>query len=69
MAIEQRARTKDRHRPSAWTTTSELGMEMDEAVGVECVAEMAIGVSCRLGVEVHEVEKAAASSGIFLGVF
>ena len=44
-------------------------MEMDEAVGVECVAEMAIGVSCRLGVEVHEVEKAAASSGIFLGVF
>ena len=44
-------------------------MEMDEAVGVEFVAGMAIGGSCRLGVEEYVVEKAAASSGIFWGVF
>ena len=44
-------------------------MEMDEAVGVECVAGMTIGGSCCLGVEEYVVEKAAASSGIFLGFF
>lgn len=44
-------------------------MEMDEAVGVECVAEMTIGGSCCLGVEAHVVVKVAVSSGIFLGVF
>ena len=44
-------------------------MEMDEAVGVEFVAGMAIGGSCHLGGKAHVVEKAVASSGIFWGVF
>ena len=42
-------------------------MEMDEAVGVNCVAGMVIGGSGRLGMIVHVVVKVAASSWYFLG--
>ena len=64
MAIEQRARTKDRPRPSSYDQRRRvnLWMEMDEAVGVNCVAAMAIGGSCRLRMMAHVVMKEVESS-------
>lgn len=49
MAIEQRARTKDRHRPSAWTTTKDEGWKWTRPLGLNALLKWLLVFPAVLG--------------------